>query len=314
MSNPIITVTLNPAIDQTVRLTQLHPGAVNAALDSQSHPGGKGVNVAGCLADWDIPVIATGILGRDSADTFAEMFHQKGIGNRFVLQPGHTRVNIKLSSEQNTTDINLPGVAVDPAVFARWRDTLDELAEPGRYIVLSGSLPTGIPDDCYARLCSRLADDQSRIILDTSGEPLRRALAGTTLPDCIKPNREELAQWAGHPLPEIRDILDTALSIHRSGVRQVIVSLGEQGALFVGEPGQWLARSAPQKPLSTVGAGDALLAGWVAAQHAGLAWEDSMRQAMAFAAGKLAFLGPNLPDRSTIDKLAAEVQLTRLPA
>jgi 1-phosphofructokinase len=313
MNTPVITVTLNPAIDQTICLPTLQHGAVNQALSTASNPGGKGVNVASCLADWGTPVIATGILGRDNAEPFAKLFLDKGIGNRFVLTAGSTRVNIKLSAQDDnsTTDVNLPGATVSPETFAAWLKMLDELAEPGRFVVLSGSLPCGLPDDCYASLCARLNADQARVVLDTSGEPLRRALTGTALPYCIKPNRHELEQWVGHALPTTEEVIAVAQDLHRHGVRQVVVSLAEQGALFVGAPGVWHAHSAPLTPISTVGAGDALLAGWIGAQHTGCDWEEGIRLAMAFAAGKLARLGPHLPSRETIKQLAGAVRLIR---
>jgi 1-phosphofructokinase len=314
MNPPVITVTLNPAIDQTVALTTLTHGAVNIAESTATNPGGKGVNVASCLADWGTPVIATGILGRDNAAPFAQLFHDKGIGGRFVYQPGATRVNIKLVSAADgaTTDINLPGAAVPPATWQEWLDTLDDLSEPGRFIVLSGSLPGGLPDDSYATLCARLTGDRARVVLDTSGEALRQALAGQCLPYCIKPNRHELEQWAGHPLPTLGDVLTAARALLAQGVRQVVVSLAEEGALFVGAPGAWLAQLPPFRPVSSVGAGDALLAGWIAAQHEGRDWERSMRLALAFAAGKLTHLGPHLPEITVVNRLADEVSLTRL--
>jgi 1-phosphofructokinase len=315
MNTPVVTVTLNPALDQTVALPTLAHGAVNIAERTSTHPGGKGVNVASCLADWGIPVIATGILGRDNAAPFESLFLDKGIGSRFVYQAGATRVNIKLVSADDgeTTDINLPGATVAPGTWNEWLEKLDDLSEPERYIVLSGSLPGGLPDDCYATLCERLSADRARVVLDTSGEALRQALAGHCLPYCIKPNRHELEQWAGRPLPTLEEVLATARALVARGVRQVIVSLAEEGALFVGAPGAYLAQLPPMRPVSSVGAGDALLAGWIAAQHEGRDWANSIRLALAFAAGKLSHIGPHLPQIAVVDHLAGEVSLTRLP-
>lgn len=314
MNSPVVTVTLNPALDQTVALPSLRHGAVNIAERTSTNPGGKGVNVASCLADWGVPVIATGILGRDNAAPFEALFLQKGIGSRFVLQPGATRVNIKLVSADDgaTTDINLPGADVLPASWHDWLEQLDELSESGRFVVLSGSLPGGLPDDCYAMLCQRLSADRARVALDSSGAALRQALAAPCLPYCIKPNRHELEQWAGHALPTLADVLAAARALQTRGVQQVVVSLAEEGALFVGAPGAWQARLPPLRPVSSVGAGDALLAGWIAAQHEGRDWERSIRLAMAFAAGKLGRLGPHLPETGIVDRLAGEVSLTRL--
>lgn len=316
MNGPIITVTLNPAIDQTVGLTQLRHGEVNIARSVAQSPGGKGVNVASCLADWGgAEVIATGILGQDNAGPFEALFRAKGIGDRFVRQPGATRVNIKIVSADDgaTTDINLPGCPVAADTFARWLDHLDDLSGNGRLVALSGSLPGGLDDDCYATLLARLAGRGARVALDTSGNALIRALSGDCLPYCIKPNRHELEQWSGRPLPTVEDIVAEARALIRRGIGQVVVSLAERGALFADAEGAWLATPPPIRPASSVGAGDALLAGWLAARHAGLPRQPAIRQAMAFAAGKLAHIGPHLPPAATIRRLETAVSITRLP-
>jgi len=315
MNGPIITVTLNPAIDQTVTVSRLEHGAVNIAERVTLNAGGKGVNVAGCLADWGTPVLATGILGRENSAPFEAMFAAKDIGNRFVVQPGASRVNIKVVSTDDgaTTDINLPGQTVAANIYAQLIERLDDLCETGRVVVLAGSLPLGLPQDSYASLTQRLAHHGALVALDTSGPALCAALAAPVLPFCIKPNRHELEQWAGKALPTLADVASSARKLVRQGVQQVVVSLAEQGALFAAQgKGCWLASPPPITPESSVGAGDALLAGWLAAQHQGCNWQDAMRLALAFAAGKLGRIGPNLPDQHEVERLALAVTLSRV--
>jgi 1-phosphofructokinase len=314
MSNRILTVTLNPAIDQTVNLATLTHGAVNIAQRATTNAGGKGVNVAACLADWGVPVQATGILGRDDIASFEALFHKKGIENQFIVQDGSIRTNIKLVSQDDgeTTDVNLPGTMVSYAVFEQLTKRLDTLVKPDTWVVLSGSLPPGIPGDAYAQLCTRLTQQGARVILDSSGDALSAALSAQTLPFCIKPNRHEMEQWAGRTLKSHNDIIEEARALLNRGVEQIVVSLAEQGALFIGEQGYWLASPPPVSPVSSVGAGDSLLAGWLAAQHQQLDWQDSIRLAMAFAAGKLAQIGPHLPARAELERLAQLVTVTRI--
>lgn len=314
MNGPVVTVTLNPALDQTVSLPSLAHGAVNIAQGVSLNAGGKGVNVAGCLADWGTPVLASGILGRENLAPFEALFADKGIGNRFVLQAGATRTNIKLVSADDgaTTDINLPGLTVSAASYAQLLENLDELSEAGRFVVLAGSLPAGLAADSYARLITRLNQQGARVLLDSSGAALSAALAGPSLPYCIKPNRHELEQWAGHALASQQEVVAAARSLHRQGIAQVVVSLAEQGALFVSQQGAWLATPPPVTPKSSVGAGDALVAGWLAAQHQGRDWQQCIRLALAFAAGKLERIGPNLPTRDDVEHLARAVGLSRL--
>ncbi|MGA1855984.1 1-phosphofructokinase [Azospirillum sp. 11R-A] len=312
-ARPVVTVTLNPAIDQTITVEALKPGSVHRAKAVRHNAGGKGVNVASCLADWGTPVTATGLLGTGNAAPFEALFQAKGIADAFIRLPGETRVNIKIAdlAANDTTDINLPGLSADASAVDRVRETVLGLVEPGTPVLLAGSLPEGLPADSYAALTADLAVAGARVVLDSSGAPLAAALASTgALPHCIKPNRHELEDWAGRPLPTTADLLDAARDLHRRGVSVVVVSLGADGALFVDGARALHGRLPPVQALSTVGAGDAMVAGLIAAfqQDGGL--EDVARLSVAFAAAKLGCFGPNLPDPATVRSLAAQVALT----
>ncbi|CAO3403730.1 1-phosphofructokinase [Azospirillum palustre] len=312
-ARPVVTVTLNPAIDQTITVEALKPGSVHRAKAVRHNAGGKGVNVASCLADWGTPVTATGLLGTGNAAPFEALFQAKGIADAFIRLPGETRVNIKIAdlAANDTTDINLPGLSADAGAVDRVRETVLGLVEPGTPVLLAGSLPEGLPADAYAALTADLAAAGARVVLDSSGAPLAAALASTgALPHCIKPNRHELEDWAGRPLPTDADLLDAARDLRRRGVSVVVVSLGADGALFVDGARALHGRLPPVQALSTVGAGDAMVAGLIAAfqQDGGL--EDVARLSVAFAAAKLGCFGPNLPDPATVRSLAAQVALT----
>jgi 1-phosphofructokinase len=308
---PIITLTLNPAIDETIVLDHLRPGHVHRAAEVTHHAGGKGINVASCLADWNLPVIATGILGAANATPFATLFTTKRITDRCLRIPGETRTNIKLAHDGDTTDINLPGLTPDAATLANIETALTSLATPDSLILLAGSLPAATPEDFYARLIATLATAGARVILDSSGAPLARALAGKTLPFCIKPNRAELEAFAGHPLPTTADLLAVAQSLRASGVALVVISLGAEGAIFAGA--QTLhARLPARRATSTVGAGDAMVAGIIAGLAEAAAPDRLARLATAFAVAKLGQPGPNLPPRAQVEALAAAVHIENL--
>ncbi|NUB16664.1 hexose kinase, partial [Azospirillum brasilense] len=232
---PVVTVTLNPAIDQTITVEALRPGHVHRASAVRRNAGGKGVNVASCLADWGTPVVATGLLGSGNAAAFEALFAAKGIADRFVRLSGETRVNVKIADRAaaDTTDLNLPGLTADADALDRVRRTLRELVLPGTPVLLAGSLPDGLPADSYATLTADLRAQGARVVLDSSGPPLAAALAAPDLPFCIKPTRHELEAWAGAPLPATADLLEAARGLHRNGVAVVVVSLGVDGALFV---------------------------------------------------------------------------------
>jgi 1-phosphofructokinase len=311
MTPGIITVTLNPAIDEAVTLDRLLPGQVHRARGAAFHAGGKGVNVAGCLADFGFSPMAAGFLGAGNDGVFRELFAAKGIVDGFMRVAGETRTNIKLLHDGETTDINLPGVAVDAAGLARLVEALRGMVSGASVVLLAGSLPVGLGDGVYGELIAALKPAGARIFLDTSGAPLRAALQGDALPDCIKPNRAELEAFCGRALPRMGDVIEAARMLRGRGVGLVVVSLGAEGAVFVGER-VLQARLPAMRVENTVGAGDAMVAGLIAAAARGDDFEMTARLATAFAAGKLGKAGPNLPGRETIEALALRVEITEL--
>lgn len=148
------------------------------------------------------------------------------------------------------------------------------------------------------------------MVLDTSGLPLKCALTADVLPDVVKPNRDELAQWLGRPLSDLAALSEAAAQLHGRGVSLVVVSMGEEGALFLSSEGAVTARLAIGQVASTVGAGDAMVAGIVAALGEGADLERTARLATAFAVAKLGMAGPNLPALPTVHALADEVAVT----
>lgn len=317
MTSPsIVTVTLNPALDQTVVLDALKPGRVHRARSVRSDAGGKGVNVASCLADWGLKVSATGILGSDNATAFEALFARKGIDDRFAWIPGETRTNLKLLDAETgaTTDINLPGLASTPGAYATVQAVLRQVAGEESLVVLAGSLPLALRPETYADLIRLLKERGARVVLDVSGDALTEALASDVLPDVIKPNIEELAEWAGRPLDGLAQVRDAAHALVARGIPLVVVSMGADGALFVSRDEALHAHPPGTQVASTVGAGDALVAGLVAGLHAGLPLSEVARLALAFAAGKLGLPGANLPSRGTILALVETVRIEALPA
>ncbi|GLR65940.1 phosphofructokinase [Acidocella aquatica] len=307
----VVTLTLNPAIDETVMLDRLRPGHVHRASGVAFHPGGKGVNVASCLADWGQPVIATGILGRGNAGTFEALFAAKHITDAFLRVAGETRTNIKLSHDGETTDINLPGLKISSEDSARIFEQTVALADLDTLVVLGGSLPEGIAENIYAGLTMALQERGARVLLDTSGLPLTRALQATQLPYCIKPNRAELEFYAGCTLNSDESLIEAAHRLIARGVTLVAISLGADGALFVTAQAVLRAALPALRVTSTVGAGDAMVAGIIAALSENAGLEATARLATAFATAKLQQAGANLPARQIVETLCAQVQITK---
>lgn len=304
---PVVTVTLNPAIDQTLSIPGFAAGQVNRVARSRSDAGGKGVNVACVLADLGLPVVATGFLGADNATLFEILFERKGITNRFIRIPGSTRVGLKIVDDEThqTTDINFPGLTPTAEAVRELLDEIASLATSGGWFVLSGSVPIGAPDGLYATLIDSIHERGGRAVLDTSGRALREALASA--PEVMKPNVDELSELVGRPLDAPAAACAAARSLLDRGVHRVVVSMGGEGALFVDREKALRARP-PEVPVrSTVGAGDAMVAGIVYATIRGLPLEDVARTATASGAWAVTKIGAGIDDREGHRKLMEQV-------
>lgn len=314
----VVTVALNPALDHTIEVAGLQPGAVNRALRMQVDVGGKAINVASCLADFGVNSAVTGQLGRDNAALFEELFQRKHIANHCHMLDGLTRINTKVvdTASGETTDINMPGPEFDAAAAADLLEQvlqrLDLLIEQAKWIVLSGSLPPGMPADTYATITARVQAAGAAAVLDTSGAPLRAALA--VGPRLIKPNRHELAELLDEPLDTLDDLVAAGRRLLNGPhpPETVVVSLGGDGALFLTREQALHAHPVKVAVTSTVGAGDAMVAGLVAArlEHRSLA--ETAQLATAFSASKLTRLGPHLPPPEQVRALAQQIAVTAL--
>ncbi|MBK7543706.1 MAG: 1-phosphofructokinase [Candidatus Competibacteraceae bacterium] len=314
-SPQVVTVALNPALDQTIEIAGIKLGEVNRALRMQVDVGGKAVNVASCLSDFGVSAAVTGQIGRDNAALFEELFQRKKIANHCCYLDGLTRINSKLvdTVSGETTDLNMPGPELTPAAAKDLLDQvlrrLDQLAGQVKWVVLSGSLPPGMPADAYATITQKAQAAGGSVLLDTSGAPLRAALA--VGPKIIKPNRHELAELVGRPLETLEALIATGRELLAASPAPdlISISLGGDGALFLDRDQALHALPARVEVSSTVGAGDAMVAGLVAAQLEGLNLTETARLATAFAAAKLTRLGPHLPRPAEVRALAQQISV-----
>lgn len=307
----VVTVTINPAVDQTISIPNFAAGIVNRVQSSQMDAGGKGINVASFLADYSQPSVATGFLGADNDEIFRRLFERKDIEDRCVRIAGATRIGVKISdmAQHRTTDINFPGQAPQPADVDRLFAILTELAAVHEWFVLSGSIPSGLPDTIYAEMIRTLQG--KKVVLDTSGEGFRHAVAAG--PWLIKPNVDELAEFAGEQLNTAEAIVQVARSLMvRHGIASVIVSMGKQGAIYIeGEETLW-ATPAAVEVKSTVGAGDAMVAGTVAGKIRGLALAECARLATAFSMTAISHIGSGLASIEAVETAREQVAIRHL--
>jgi 1-phosphofructokinase len=307
----IVTLTPNPSVDRTVSITDLHRGEVHRATASRIDPGGKGVNISRALTAHKARTLAVLPAGGPQGHLLAELLAQAGIEVAIVPIGGSIRANLALvEPDGTTTKINEPGPRLSGSELgALLAGAVATLAEHPSWLVGSGSLPPGVEDDLYAGLVRSCHHAGVRVAIDASGPPLRHAVAAG--PDLIKPNLEELEELVGRSLNTLGDVLAASLDLVTQGVATVVVSLGRHGALLVTASVTALAVAPVPSPLSTVGAGDALLAGYLYATGSGSAAVDALAAGVAWGAAAVSLPGSRMP--TPADVAGIEVSLTTEP-
>lgn len=286
----IVTLTPNPSLDRTLEIDALDHGAVLRARSSRVEAGGKGVNVARALAVNGVGARAVLPLGGPEGDHLATLIDELGLETRRVAIAAPVRTNVSLVEPDGTvTKINASGPELTADEVESLTKTTVAAIDGATWVAACGSLPPGAPDDLYTRLVAAVHDAGGQIAVDTSGAPLAAVVdAG---PDVIKPNDEELAAIAGRELATFGDIVAAARDLRQRGVGAVLVSLGRHGAILVDDDASH-AFAPPVTPRSNVGAGDATLAGFLAAGGAG---PDALRHAVAYGTAAVQLPGTSMP-------------------
>jgi len=322
----IVTVTPNPSIDRTVTLpSPLTRGAVHRVTSVTSQAGGKGVNVARALSLAGVEALA--VLPAATNDPLVIALQAAGVTYRVVPTAEPARTNLTITEQDGTTTkVNEPGAALDEATVAALTAAVLEAAEGADWVVMSGSLPPGVPTTWYGDVVALLASYPCRVAIDTSDAPLAALVASLDrgAPDLIKPNAEELAGVLGLS-PEALEaaveqgdpgpVVSAARQLIDRGVGAVLATLGAAGAVLVDQNGAWLATPPPIVPRSTVGAGDSSLAGYVRAEVGGAVPPQRLQMAVAYGSAAAALPGTTLPTPAEIDLDAVQVSpISPIPA
>ncbi|MFJ4965796.1 Tagatose-6-phosphate kinase [Streptomyces sp. ADI96-02] len=275
----ILTVTLNTALDVTYTVDALVPHSSHRVGEVSERPGGKGLNVARVLAELGHESVVTGFAGGTTGAVLRDLLAPLAPRDALVPVAGNTRRTLAITdrSSGDTTQLNEPGPQVSTEEWAAFLTAYTELAAEADAIALCGSLPPGIHVGAYAELVRIARAARVPVLLDTSGEPLRRGIAAR--PDLVKPNADELAQLTG-----AREPLRAANDARRRGAHAVVASLGPDGVLAITPEGGW--RAAPPAAVrgNPTGAGDSAVAGLLSALVEKLAWPDRLARAVALSA------------------------------
>lgn len=293
----IITLTPNPSIDRTVAFSELHRGAVNRATSSRIDPGGKGVNVSRALTAQGAATIAVLPQGGPEGLLMAQLLDRARVARHAVPIRGSVRLNITaVEPDGTTTKLNEPGPTLDEGEVRALLESVTTCVESGAdgvWVVACGSLPPGAPIDLYARLVRSAREAGAMVAVDSSGAPFRPAVAAR--PDLIKPNREELEELVGAGLTTLGAVVDAARGLVADGVGRVAVSLGRDGAVLVDPDTTVYARATIERPLSTVGAGDCMLAGLLHDLSVGADAASALRTGVLWGAAAVRLPGSRAP-------------------
>lgn len=310
----LVGVALNAAIDKTVAVDRLDTGAIHRPEILATLPGGKAVNVARAASMLGLTSTVVAVVGGHAGAWFEEALGLRGIPARLVRVAGETRTCLSVLDRATgeLTEFYEPGVTLPADRFGDVEAALSAVLEgvPDRsLVVLAGSLPPGAPIDAYARLARRAAASGADVAVDIAGEPLRLALAER--PWLVKVNSREAAETTGLATDDVAGVLDAARRLRALGARQALVSLGAEGAVFVGEDA-WSLGPPPELGRYSVGSGDVLLAGFAAALARGESLPDTLRFATAAAAANALTPGQGDFDRADVDRLLPICAVDRL--
>jgi tagatose 6-phosphate kinase len=303
----ILTVTLNTALDITYRVRELRPHGSHRVSEVTERPGGKGLNVARVLAALGHEVTVTGFTGGATGRVAQEQLTDTpGVLDALVPVSGATRRTIAVVDDRtgDTTQLNEPGPTVTSAEWSAFQEAYEGLLGDGvSAVALCGSLPPGVPVGAYAGLIRTARTAGVPVLLDTSGEPLRRGVAAR--PDIVKPNADELAELTGS-----HDPLRATQDARRRGARAVVASLGARGLLAATPEGTWHATPPARVHGNPTGAGDSAVAGLLSGWVERLPWPDRLARAVALSAATVLAPVAGEFDRAAYEELVGRVAVT----
>lgn len=301
----ILTVTLNTALDLTYTVPALAPHTAHRVTEVTERPGGKGVNVARVLAALGHEAVITGFAGGPTGDVLRDLLAPLPVRDALVPISGSTRRTVAVvdSATGDATQFSEPGPVVAQSEWAALVTAYEELLGGARAVALCGSLPRGIHVGAYGELVRRARRAGVPVLLDTSGEPLRRGIAAR--PDLVKPNADELAALTGS-----REPLRAARDARRRGAHAVVASLGPDGLLAVTPDGTWAAAPPARVAGDPTGAGDSAVAGLLSALVEGGSWPERLARATALSAATVHAPAAGEFDPARYDELLTRVTVT----
>ena len=295
----IYTVTFNPALDYVMKFPQVRHGGVNRSVGELMFYGGKGINVSVVLSQLGVENTALGFIAGFTGAELETGVRAMGVNTDFIrLKQGMTRINVKVSAEHEVTELNAGGPDIDDEALGKLIEQTGRMKD-GDTIVLAGSIPKCLPEDTYEKLIERLSDRDIRIVVDAEKSLLTNVLRYR--PFLIKPNVEELSAIFGKSVSGLDEVRECAIKLQEMGARNVIVSMGSNGAFLLDENGEKHFHTAfsSGKTINAVGAGDSMVAGFLAGYDKGFDYA----LVLGLAAGAATAFSEGIATRAAIDEL-----------
>lgn len=277
----IYTITFNPALDYVVKIQNFQLDEINRTEKEYILPGGKGINVSIVLRTLGIDSTVLGFIAGFTGDEIERKVKEYGIKTDFI-KIGNTssRINVKIAAPFHETAINGKGPKIEESYIETLYKKVDKI-EDGDILVLSGSIPEGLPNDIYQKICQRVENKKIKIIVDATGELLLKTLKYH--PFLIKPNQYELGEIFGVKISTQEEAIEYAKKLRLKGAQNVLISMGSMGAILLDENGYSYKRKVTniEKRVNTVGAGDSVVAGFIAGYQLFHHYEKALQMGMA---------------------------------
>lgn len=309
----IATLTLNPALDRSMMFDTFTQGALNRATSAVTTVGGKGINVSRVLKIHGIDAAAYGFCGGDNGETMKRMLDKEGVSYRFVNSEAPTRMNIKITDKNGeATEASESGGPITECETKNILESLEELFksdEKPEIFVISGSIPRGMPKDIYKTITESAKKHGIKIVMDCDGEALKNGMEAH--PYIIKPNKFELEQYAGHHFENHNEMVNYACNLSEKYGVKIIITLGGDGAMYVGSDGVYKVNAPKVEMKGFTGAGDSFLATFISVYNENNPAE-SLRLAASFSAAKVELEGTLLPDAATAKKYIEVIKAEKI--
>ena len=306
----IATLTVNPALDTSMTVGRVEPDMKNRCSRPARDPGGGGINVARAIMELGGEATAVFPCGGHTGEEITDRLREDGLEFRCVWMDTSTRENITIVEREGGRQFrfNTPGVELGPGTIGRCREAVLGRVESGGIVVLSGSLPPGVGAGVYGEIIDTARERGMRTVLDTSGEALKAGVRAG--PDLIKPNARELGELVGREIVGLEDATEAAAHLVEDvGVGTVVVSLSTFGASLVTKSERLTARNPDVEAVSSIGAGDSMVAAITLALSRGLGAERMLADAVAAGCAAVMTPGTQLLRRSDYERLRSEIDV-----